>query len=378
MDVKNLGACNYATDSAFYNVGGIMDDQKDNTNQYDSRTAAGATFYFNFCEAPIDKTKFTGLPTQCQAIDGDYYAYRYDVNGCIGLKAGDSANTVADDIHDADNNYDILGLSLHYLSGDGAVGLSLNITCDRSVDVLRYEGQAGDNTLLYTSAKGCPTFQYDALTMFLSKYSFLLGAVMIVGGLFLAFFGNKFVNFVIGLVGFIASSVVFLYVAMWVVETANSTPKEWVIWTVLGVCLILGGLVGFLLVKSRKVGITILAGWGGATIGFILSTTFVIESTAAYWGVIVGCVIVCAFFAFKTEKKVIMLATALIGAYLIIRGISMYAGGFPNENALHSELKSGAITWETFPKTFYAYFAGIIVLAGISFMYQRKHDKKNK
>lgn len=31
VDIKNLGACNYATDSAFYNVGGIIDGVKDNT-----------------------------------------------------------------------------------------------------------------------------------------------------------------------------------------------------------------------------------------------------------------------------------------------------------------------------------------------------------
>lgn len=198
---------------------------------------------------------------------------------------------------------------------------------------------------------------------------------MIVGGLFLAFFGNKFVNFVIGLVGFIASSVVLLYVAMWLVEATNKTPKDWVIWTVLAVCLILGVGIGFLLVKSRKVGIAIMAGWGGATLGFILTTTFVVESTAAYWGIIVACAIVAAFFAFKTEKLVIMLATALLGAYLSIRGISMYAGGFPNESALHAELQAGVITWDTFPKTYYAYFAGIFVLSGISFWYQRKHNK---
>jgi len=118
-----------------------------------------------------------------------------------------------------------------------------------------------------------------------------------------------------------------------------------------------------------------MAGWGGATLGFILTTTFVIESTAAYWGIIVACAIVAAFFAFKTEKLVIMLATALLGAYLCIRGISMYAGGFPNEAALHSELQAGVITWDTFPKTYYAYFAGIFVLSGISFWYQRKHNK---
>jgi len=250
--------------------------------------------------------------------------------------------------------------------------------CDSNVQDIQYNGPDGENTLSFTSAKGCPTFQYDAITMFLSNYAFLIGAVMIVVGLFLAFFGNKFVNFVLGLVGFIASSIVLLYVAMWMVELSNKNPKEWVMWTVLAVCLILGLVIGYLVVKSRKVGIAILAGWGGATVGFIITTAFVIESKAAYWGVILGCVIVCAFFAFKTEKKVIMLGTALVGSYISIRGISMYAGGFPNESALHSELESGALTWDTFPKTFYAYFAGILVLSGISFTYQMRHDKKSR
>jgi len=41
---------------------------------------------------------------------------------------------------------------------------------------------------------------------------------MIVIGLFLAFFGNKFVNFVIALVGFLASFIVVLKVSFWVLE----------------------------------------------------------------------------------------------------------------------------------------------------------------
>ena len=268
----------------------------------------------------------------------------------------------------------ITGLSLHYLTGDDSAGLHLNITCDADVEVLRYDGTDGD-TLKFTSKMGCPTFQYDALTMFLTKYSFLLGAVLIVGGLFLGFFGNKFVNFVIGLVGFLASAVILLWISFWVIEQANKAPEEWVMWVTLAVCLLLAGGIGFLLVKSRKIGIAIVAGWGGATLGFILTTTFVVESTPGYWGIIAACAVVCAFFAFKTEKLVIMLATALIGAYLSIRGISMYAGGFPNESSLHAELQSGAITWDTFPKTFYAYFAGIVVLSIISFFYQRKHNR---
>ena len=228
----------------------------------------------------------------------------------------------------------ITGLSLHYLTGDDSAGLHLNITCDADVEELRYDGSEGD-TLKFTSKVGCPTFQYDALTMFLTKYSYLLGAILIVGGLFLGFFGNKFVNFVIGLVGFLASSVILLWAAFWIIEKSNKAPEEWVMWATLIGCLVVAGGLGFLLVKSRKVGIAILAGWGGATVGFILTTTFVIESTAAYWGAIAACALVTAFFAFKTEKLVIMLSTALIGAYLCIRGISMYAGGFPNESSLH-------------------------------------------
>lgn len=146
-------------------------------------------------------------------------------------------------------------------------------------------------------------------------------------------------------------------------------------WSVLAGCIVIALAIGYLLVKARKIGVAIMAGWGGATLGFILTTTFVIESTATYWGIIAGCAIVCAFFAFQTEKLVIMLATAHIGAYLCIRGISMYVGGFPNESTLLAQLQSGVISWATFPKTFYAYFAGIILLTSISFWYQRKHNK---
>jgi purine-cytosine permease-like protein len=49
---------------------------------------------------------------------------------------------------------------------------------------------------------------------------------MIVMGLFLAFFGNKFVNFVIGLVGFLVSTYILLLASFLVLQKTN--PKEWV------------------------------------------------------------------------------------------------------------------------------------------------------
>jgi hypothetical protein len=127
--------------------------------------------------------------------------------------------------------------------------------------------------------------------------------------------------------------------------------------------------VGYILIRSRRAGVAIMATWGGVTLGFILTTMFVIENVIAYWFVIVACAGTCGFFVLKTEKLMIMLSTALIGSYLAIRGISLYAGGFPNETSLRSQLESGGLTWDTFPKTFYAYLAAIFVLSVISCVY---------
>ena len=227
---------------------------------------------------------------------------------------------------------------------------------------------------MFTSTKACPTFEYDTLTRFLTKYSYLLGAVLIGGGLFLGFFGNKFVNFVIGLVGFLVASVVLLKTAFWGVEKSNKTPEEWVMWVVFAACLLLAGFVGSLLVKARKVGISILAGWGGVLLGLMLTTTLVISNNYIHWGIVVVSAGACAYAAFKLERMAIMLATAFIGSYLSVRGVSLYAGGFPNESSLQYELQTGTLDWSTFPKSFYGYLAGIVFLMLVSFMFQRKHD----
>jgi len=183
---------------------------------------------------------------------------------------------------------------------------------------------------------------------------------------------------VIGFVGFLASSVIFLNLSFYGLASEDVETEEWMLWTILVVCLIAGGLVGALLVKARKIGLAILAAWGGVTLGLLLTTTIVIENTYAFYGLIVLCGVVCFYAAFKTERYVIMIATAHIGAYLFVRGISFYAGGFPTEASLHSEIQSGAIDWNSFPKTFYAYLAGIILMSLLGFRYQRIHDKKEE
>lgn len=214
------------------------------------------------------------------------------------------------------------------------------------------------------------------LAKFFYKYSYLFGAFLIAGGLFLAFFGNKFVNIVIFLV---TSFAVMIVGGMLFINLALKKVKEdYIIWIAFAVILLVSLGVGALLVKFRKYGIGIFAGWGGVMVGFIVTTTFAVRNVYAYYAILVAGAIAFFFIAVKVEKTFVILLTAFIGAYASVRGISLYVGGFPSETEFHDELEAGVVTWDTMPKTYYAYLGGIVVLFIISAVYQLKSNKSRE
>ena len=79
-------------------------------------------------------------------------------------------------------------------------------------------GDDCDIVLQYNSKQGCPVFALDKFWTFMKKYNGLWGVMLIVLGLFLAFFGNKFVNAVIyimaTLAAFFAGSMLFFQLFM--------------------------------------------------------------------------------------------------------------------------------------------------------------------
>jgi hypothetical protein len=97
-----------------------------------------------------------------------------------------------------------------------------------------------------------------------------------------------------------------------------------------------------------------------------------IDNTYAKYGIIIGCAVVLGYFAFQVEKIVVIIVTGFVGAYMIVRGISLYAGGYPNEMAISREISEGGLDFDNFPKTFYGYLAGIGVCALVGFYVQFK------
>jgi len=70
---------------------------------------------------------------------------------------------------------------------------------------------------------------------------------------------------------------------------------------------------------------------------------------------------------------VIIIASSFVGSYGIVRGISLFIPDtFPNEFELAKAIKAHEITFKDFPKIYYAYLGGIVVLSIATSVFQCK------
>jgi len=273
---------------------------------------AGEKVVFNFCEqsfTPKDRNIFSGNGCDDTKASNSFIS---DGTTCSGLSAQndtDVGDTAGFEIMDSDGL--VKGISLIYTGGVCEGGkYSLNVTSMCGADGKDSKAppailsaptktSACNYTVVYDTKAGCPVFSLSQVSRFFYKYSYLFGAVLIGAGFFLAFFGNKFVNIVIFLVSsfalIIIGSVLFINLAL------EKVDKEWVVWTAFVVIALASFGVGLILVKFRKYGIGLFAGWGGVMLGFVVTTTFAIGNVYAYYAILVVAAIGMFFIAIKIE-----------------------------------------------------------------------------
>jgi len=235
---------------------------------------------------------------------------------------------------------------------------------------LNYEGDPCSPIVTFSSKHGCEVMSINAIWTFLNKYKYVWGAFFIVLGLALNFFGRKLFKPTLCIAGTI--TVAFALMLFFYSVVLNDETKSWVGWLVLVCCVLVGALVGFLLAKVARLGVAILAAWGGVSVGLICYTAFLyhLHSQVAFWIILVVFALVFASLTCCVYDHVLILATAFAGSYSFVRGISMYAGGYPNEFTLYSYISKGLM--KNVPGTFYAYMAGFIVLAILGSVVQYK------
>lgn len=191
----------------------------------------------------------------------------------------------------------------------------------------------------------------------LDKIAPFIGAILIIFGGLLAFAGAKFLfQLVAVLVAAIISA--FLFFTAYNLFIPQDKVSTTLVVIVIIVCALIGLAVAFFTYKFTKAwAIPLVAAVAGGMLGLVF---FKLVGVKNGYVTILGAVLGAiggGFLGKKFNSLVRIVGTAFIGSWFIIRGIGMYAGGYPSEtdvikNGVHAN--TGGAFWY--------YFAGLIVL----------------
>jgi hypothetical protein len=170
------------------------------------------------------------------------------------------------------------------------------------------------------------------------------GAALIIIGLFLNYFGIKFLKVTIVLIITLSVMTFMIIVAFSVFSFINYQSTN-AVWIVLAIGLAIGLGLSFFLIKAVKLVTMILGGYCGYIIGNVAYTTALNRIHASpeviYWVSIVIFIIVFALLTLCIAKHALIIGCCVAGSYGIIRGASLYIGYFPNENIIMDLIKRG-------------------------------------
>ena len=179
---------------------------------------------------------------------------------------------------------------------------------------------------------------------------------MIIIGFAILLWGTRFIQYTfVLLIGLIFLQIGLTLYQKWHIEDSNPDYM----WIFLGVGFCLGvGVAYFCISVISLVKFSI-----GAYLGYIFSAIVYqfllryIHSTnpeIIYYVTIVVCVILGMVLINFLVKQVMVFATSLIGSYSVVKGISLYAGRFPNEVVVIEMLKNEE--YDQLAEVIYYYF----------------------
>lgn len=154
----------------------------------------------------------------------------------------------------------------------------------------------------------------------------IAGVACIIVGLFLAFFGFRFFRPILFLVGFISFGLVTYIICINVSPITPEDTTKRVIYLVL--IIVLGLIGGILMAIFWRVALFLVGLLGGFFLSmFILSLApnGLIPEPLFRSIFIVLLSIICSFLIFKFERPVVIISTAIIGAFLFILGVDLFA-----------------------------------------------------
>ena len=241
----------------------------------------------------------------------------------------------------------------------------LELKSEIKLDFSKFNPNECENTFEFEAKEACPIVNFYGVYLFFDKHYIWVGAIVIVIGIFLCFFGRR----VEQATKLIVCALFVPLILIMIVYGFFTVDNSWAPYVILGVGLAAGIGLGILFIIFEKFFGAIL----GAGLGYIIAVAIYntclqyvkLNATLVYYLTIAGGIILFAILGYCLYKTLLVIGTAIIGGYLIVRGISLYAGGFPNESTVVDLLmkKEYEELVEFNTPIVYAYLGGFVLLA---------------
>jgi hypothetical protein len=230
----------------------------------------------------------------------------------------------------------------------------------------------------FTHKAGCPVANLNGFAAWLTENPWVIAIFLIVGGFIVTFFGRKWLPWVVAIfTGFATFLIVMLLCSVFGMLNYIDPTQEGgnVGLVILSFILAIGAGVGVgaLMKKFILIGFAVL----GFLAGFFLGNMFYnlvliafVQSSALLFIISFSFAAICAYLCYKRKNELAILTTSLVGSYAFVRGISMFAGGYPNEVTLYEEINNGTAEFTTI---FLAYLASMVVVFILGMIYQTKN-----
>lgn len=234
-----------------------------------------------------------------------------------------------------------------------------------NADLLIKDIDISDNelTIHAISPSGCPVLQISAIYNLIVNNKYLLGSIMIVVGLVECFFGLAILGPSLFSIGFLTGfGFLLLLFGEFIIKPTSASVLVWVL---IIICVMCGCLVGYLATSLPKIGFFALGIWLGVVSALIINNLFLykIETNPPDLLLYVLMLVLGASGAFLSKWKwkfVCIISTSFLGAYLVVRALSIFIGYYPDELTIAKKIRykeTEDVGWE-----FYVYFVFIMLL----------------
>ncbi|KAF9584331.1 hypothetical protein BGW38_006841 [Lunasporangiospora selenospora] len=196
----------------------------------------------------------------------------------------------------------------------------------------------------------------------------VLGAILLVAGFLLCFFGYRLFHSTMFMIGF------FVFANVCYIGMANGGVTSTVL--LLVISIVVGIIGGLLVVCCSRLGVALLGALALYTLGLWIlgwKSGGLIPSTTGR-AIFLGVLAVVGFiFGFIRERETVIVGSSIVGAYAFIAGLDLFVHtGFIDEansfiNSKGKKTESGSLTWQE-----YAMMGGLIGMALVGMLVQFK------